>query len=145
MSNAETERLFPDVPFAVESDADPYWQAAAEGRLVLPQCAEDGAFIWPPRPFCPRHMTSEIGWKEVAGGGVVYTYTIVHRGEGAFAETSPYVLAYVELDEGPRILTNLVTPEGRPVTDVGVGRRVVARFAPSVDDTPPVLRFVLVA
>jgi uncharacterized OB-fold protein len=141
MTSADTERSFPDVAFVVEPGVDRFWGGASEGRLVLPQCAEDGALLWPPRPFCPRHMTSEVGWTEVSGRGVVHTYTVVHRGEGAFAASSPYVLAYVELDEGPRILTNLITPEGHPATDVEVGTVVVARFAPN-GDAPPVLRFL---
>jgi uncharacterized OB-fold protein len=142
MTSAETERSFPDVPFVVEPGVEPYWEAASEGRLVLPRCAEDGAFLWPPRRFCPRHITSELDWQEVTGRGVVHTYSVVHRGEGAFAATSPYVLAYIELEEGPRILTNLMSSEGHPVTEVEVGTRVVARFAANGEEFASVLRFV---
>jgi len=145
MTGAEVERSFPAVAFAAEPGIDPYWEAASEGRLVLPRCAEDGVFIWPPRPFCPRHMTSEVGWTEVAGEGAIYSYTVVHRGEGAFGASSPYAVAYVEIDEGPRILTNLMTPQGQPVTDVEIGMRVVARFVPQEDGASPVLRFVPVS
>lgn len=145
MTGAEVERSFPDVAFVAEPGIDPYWEAASVGRLVLPRCTEDGAFLWPPRPFCPRHMTSEVDWSDVAGEGAVYSYTIVHRGEGTFGASSPYVLAYVEIDEGPRILTNLMTPLGHPVTDAEIGMRVAARFVAREDGASPVLRFVPVS
>ncbi|XVQ07566.1 Zn-ribbon domain-containing OB-fold protein [Spirillospora sp. CA-255316] len=138
MSEADAE--FPEVPFVVEPGIEPYWDGAARNRLILSRCTEDDRLLWPPRPFCPRHMTAPVRWDEVGGGGVVYSYTVVHRGEGAFATVSPYVLAYVELDEGPRILTNLRTPAGRTDLDVHIGQRVRARFDAHGGGSP-VLRF----
>jgi uncharacterized OB-fold protein len=132
------ERSFPDVEPLVEPGIEPYWEAAAEGRLVLSRCAEDGAALWPPRPFCPRHASAGVRWEPAGGGAEVYSYTVVHRGEGAFAAVAPYVLAYVQLDEGPRVLTNLVTSDGTPATEAHIGQRVVARFE---QGKIPVLRF----
>jgi uncharacterized OB-fold protein len=132
----------PDVTFSTEPGVEPYWEGAAGDRLVLSRCTEDGAFIWPPRPFCPLHMGSEIRWDEVGGGGFVYSHTVVHRGEGVFAASAPYVLAYVELDEGPRILTNVVTADGHSALAVEIGQRVTARFDP-IGHGPAVLRFVV--
>ncbi|RYF60501.1 MAG: hypothetical protein EOO27_05620 [Comamonadaceae bacterium] len=137
-----TPQTFPEVAFTVEPGIEPYWDGAFEDRLVLSRCTEDGAAIWPPRPFCPRHMTSEVRWEQASGGGVVYSYTLVHRGEGAFAKASPYVLAYVELDEGPRVLTNVLATNGSPVVEVGIGQRVTAVFD-TVGDGAPVLRFMV--
>jgi uncharacterized OB-fold protein len=79
---------------------------------------------WIPRPFCPDHPDSEIQWFEASGRGVIYSYTRVEKGEGAFAAATPYVLAYVELDEGPRILTNIVGDN----EDVHIGQAVTAVF-----------------
>ncbi|MEU1275472.1 OB-fold domain-containing protein [Streptomyces sp. NPDC005799] len=132
---------WPDVAFTVEPGIEAYWEGAAENRLTLARCAEDGAFLWPPRPFCPRHQGSEVRWETVAGNGVVYSHTVVYRGEGAFAKASPYVLAYVELEEGPRVLTNVITADGGPVLDVAIGSRVTARF--DNVGAAPVLRFVV--
>lgn len=137
---SELGTAFPEVPFVVEPGIEPYWDGAAQNRLIISRCTEDGQLLWPPRPFCPRHMTSSVRWDEVSGGGTVYSYTVVHRGEGAFAAASPYVLAYVELDEGPRIMTNLVTPAGRGDPGVHIGQRVRARFD-AHEGGPPVLRF----
>jgi uncharacterized protein len=137
---------FPVVPFVVEPGIEPYWEAAAEGRLVLSHCTVDGAAIWPPRPFCPRHMTADVKWVQATGRGVVHSFTVVQRGEGAFATAAPYVLAYVELEEGPRVLSNVVGPGGAP--DLGpevgldIGLSVVARFD-SLAEGAPILRFAL--
>jgi uncharacterized protein len=137
MSSAE--HSFPEVDLVIEPGIEPYWEAAAEGRLTLSRCAEDGAALWPPRPFCPRHATAGVRWEPAAGGAEVYSYTVVAKGEGAFAAAAPYVLAYVQLDEGPRVLTNLVTPDGRPATEAHIGQRVVVRFVQQ--GKTPVLRF----
>jgi uncharacterized OB-fold protein len=137
MSGAE--RRFPEVDLVVEPGIEPYWEAAADGRLVLSRCAEDGAALWPPRPFCPRHATAGVRWEPAAGGAEVYSYTVVTKGEGAFAAAAPYVLAYVQLDEGPRVLTNLVTSDGRPASEAHIGQRVIARF--DQQGKVPVLRF----
>jgi uncharacterized protein len=136
---SSTERDFPDVDLVIEPGIEPYWEAAGEGRLVLSRCAEDGAALWPPRPFCPRHLSAGVRWEPASGGGEVYSYTVVQRGEGAFAAAAPYVLGYVQLDEGPRVLTNLVTSDGRPASEAHVGQRVVARF--DRHGKTPVLRF----
>lgn len=133
---------WPEVAFTVEPGIEPYWEGAADNRLVLSRCADDGDFLWPPRPFCPRHPGSYIRWEAAAGGGVVYSFTVVHQGEGAFAKAAPYVLAYVELDEGPRVLTNVVAADGRPAVNVEIGHRVMARFD-SIAGSAPVLRFVV--
>lgn len=133
---------FPELSITVEPGIEPYWQGAARNRLVLSKCVEDGAVVWPPRQFCPHHMTSAIRWEDVAGGGSVYSHTTVHRGEGPFADVAPYVLAYVELDEGGRILTNVVTSEGRCPSSLEIGQRATARFD-LIGNAPPVLRFVL--
>jgi uncharacterized protein len=133
------ERTFPELDLVVEPGIEPYWDAAAEGRLVLSRCAADGAALWPPRPFCPRHASAGVRWEPADGGAEVYSFTVVERGEGAFATAAPYVLAYVQLDEGPRVLTNLVTSDGRPVAEAHIGQRVIARF--DQQGKTPVLRF----
>jgi uncharacterized OB-fold protein len=109
----------------VTPDAAPYWHAAAEGRLLLRRCDECATVIWYPRPFCPSCACSSTSWVEAVGTGSVYSFTITRKGQGAYREAGPYVLAYVELDEGPRMLTNVVDC---PVDGVRVGQRVTAVF-----------------
>jgi uncharacterized OB-fold protein len=121
----------------VTDDQREFWQAAAEGRLVLPRCDRCSTVIWYPRHLCPACGSSEVSWFEASGRGTVYSYTVVHQGEGAFAAVTPYVIAYVELDEGPRLLTNLL---GEPDA-WKVGQAVRAVFDGGEGGGPPLLRF----
>ena len=115
----------PAVVPSTEPDSVTYWREAGEGRLVITWCPECGAFVWIPRPFCPVHMHTATQWVEVSGRGVVYSYTRVERGDGPFAESAPYTLAYVELAEGPRVMTNILDTPGEPVR---VGQEVEVVF-----------------
>ena len=116
-----------------------FWDATAEGRFLLRRC-ENGHVIWYPRFLCPVCRSTETSWFEASGRGTVYTFTVVRRGQGEWAAAAPYVTAYVELDEGPRVLTNLVDVEvdqvriGMPVEvvwhDTGEGSALY-RFRPA--------------
>jgi uncharacterized protein len=117
----------------VHDDARPYWEAAAEGRLLLPRCTACGTTIWYPRGFCPACGSLEVEWVELPGTGEVYSFAVARRGQGASAEAAPYVLAYVELDlpdgrPGPRMITNIVDCDPGSVS---VGDRVEAVFHPT--------------
>jgi uncharacterized protein len=118
-----------------------FWQATTEGRLLLRQCDDCGEFIWYPRPFCPGCGSLNTSWVQASGEGTVYTFTVVHRsGVPGFKDALPYVIAYVELAEGPRVMTNIVgcaadsVAIGMPVSvvfaDTGEGSAVF-RFAPA--------------
>ena len=104
----------------------PYWDAAREGRLVVQECRECGRLTHPPLPACPDCHSTELGWREVSGAGAVYTYTVVrHPTHFAFAGQIPYVIALVELAEGPRLITGIT---GCPPDEVRVGMPVRAVF-----------------
>lgn len=125
-------------------EAEPFWSAAADGRLVLPRCDVCGHHIWYPRAWCPACESSKVTWTEMSGHGAVYARTVLHRGMGPWSEATPFVVAYVELTEGPRILTNVETED--PST-VQVGDAVRATFVPLAElpaDAPAqaILRFV---
>jgi uncharacterized OB-fold protein len=115
----------------------PYWSATAQGRLVLPHCDACGFVIWYPRAFCPCCHGRDISWLDSAGTGTVYSHTTTRHGPGTYRGIGPYVLAYVELDEGPRVMTNLV---GCSPDTVYIGQPVVAVFDP-VDSECALLRF----
>lgn len=96
----------------MSTEAQPFWDAAAEGRLLLPRCTACGVFIWYPRDWCPECLSREIEWIEASGRGTIYSHTTVRRGAPpALRDAVPYVVAVVELDEGPRMLTNVVTED----------------------------------
>jgi uncharacterized protein len=85
-----------------------FWDETARGRLMLRRCRGCNSVIWYPRAICPECSSNDTEWFSASGRGRVYSYTVNHLGEGDYAGIQPYVLAYVELDEGPRILTNIV-------------------------------------
>jgi uncharacterized OB-fold protein len=128
-------------PFVLP-EVKPFWDATAEGRLVLPRCLECEAIIWFPRPFCPVCASTRVEWIEASGRGTVYSFTVNRRGVADLAEyrdAGVYVLAYVELSEGPRVMTNIVDCDpgsvhiGQQVEvvfhDTGQGN-ALARFRP---------------
>jgi uncharacterized protein len=116
----------------VTLETQTFWDATREGRLVLPRCGDCEFVIWYPRRFCPACGSRNVSWFDAAGTGTVYTFTIVTKGGGAFRDAGPYVVAFVELDEGPRLMTNIVDT---PPESVTVGQRVAVVFAPTGDGT----------
>jgi uncharacterized protein len=109
---------------AVNPETQEFWTATAAGRLLLKRCHDCGAVIWYPRAICPECWSPRTEWFAASGRGHVYSYTVNHRGEGAYAGAVPYVLAYVELDEGPRVMTNIVAADAAELA-VGLPVEVV--------------------
>ena len=111
----------------VTDDTAPFWAALGEGRLELPVCDRCGRHIWYPRSFCPVCGGGEVTWTTLSGRGTVYARTILHKAMGPWGAATPFVIAYVELAEGPRVLTNVVTDDP---TSVAIGTEVEAVFVP---------------
>jgi uncharacterized OB-fold protein len=87
----------------------PYWQAARAHRLEIPRCNACGKFWFPPSQSCPHCLAADFSWVPVSGKGKVFSFVTFHRVyHPAFAKEVPYVVALVELEEGPRLLTNIV-------------------------------------
>ena len=127
----------PSVEPTPTADDAPFWSAAAEGRLVLPRCRTCSTYIWYPRSICPACHSTDIEWVPGTGRGTVYSFTVNSRGFGPWADATPYVIAYVELDEGPRVLTNIVGAD--VAQSVHIGQAVTAVFEPA--GSTQVLRF----
>ena len=121
MMDSWEPRPLPDVT----PESERYWAAASEGTLLLSTCPDCGLTIHYPRARCPDCFT-ETEWMETSGDGTVYSYSAAERMEGWPEDDLPLVVAYVELDEGPRMMTNLV--ECRP-EDVSVSDPVSVAFA----------------
>jgi uncharacterized protein len=92
----------------VTPETEEFWSGAARGELRLQWCLDCDRPIWYPRAICPVCHGTDTQWRTSAGLGTVYSYTVVRRAVGRYAESTPFVLAYVELDEGPRMMTNIV-------------------------------------
>ena len=118
-------------------ETGPFWDACAQRRLVLPKCTSCSGYFWYPRAVCPLCGATEVGWEQVSGLGTVYTYTIIRRGAGPYKEHAPYVLAYVELAEGPKMLTNIVCDD--PMS-IRCGQSVKVRFD-AAGDSDAIPRF----
>jgi uncharacterized protein len=88
---------------AVSAETRVYWEAAREDRLLIKRCTKCREAFHFPRAHCPFCFNAETVWEEASGKGEIYTFSIVRR-----SPTGPYVLAYVELAEGPRMFTNIV-------------------------------------
>ncbi|MHB1712484.1 MAG: Zn-ribbon domain-containing OB-fold protein [Acidimicrobiales bacterium] len=87
----------------------PFWDAARSGRLLLQHCVSCGHMQHYPRTLCTACWSEVLEWTVSAGVGSVWTCTVVHHpGHPAWRSETPYTLAIVELDEGPRLLTNVV-------------------------------------
>jgi uncharacterized OB-fold protein len=111
-------------------DNHEFWDAAREGRLVAQQCRRCGRLRHPPRPMCPNCQALDHDIVDLAGTGVVYSYSLLHYPQHP-AFTYPVVAVLVDLDEGIRIVSNLVGVEPH---DVQIGMPVRARFAPTQGD-----------
>jgi hypothetical protein len=111
-------------------DNHAFWDAAKEGRLVTQRCVGCGRLQHPPRPMCPSCHGIEQEVLDLAGTGVVYSYSILHHPQHPSFDY-PVIAALVDLDEGVRIVSNLVDI---PASEVRIGLPVAVRFEPTCDD-----------
>ena len=92
-----------------------YWDACKNHELVLPYCRACEKHYFYPRDFCPACFSWDIEWRRCSGRGRIYTFGVQYRAwHPGWAEEVPYVTALVELEEGPRIYSNIVDVEGDP-------------------------------
>jgi uncharacterized OB-fold protein len=117
----------------------PFWDACAAGRLALPRCDVCGELIWYPRLVCPFCGSHDVAYVDVSGRGSVYSFSVVRKGSGPFRDHAPYVLAMVQLEEGPVLMTNIVGPVER----VEVGAAVHVVFEPVEGSADAIPRFAL--
>src|SRR6516225_5451978 len=97
-------------PIPVPSDeSKPYWEGLRQRRLLIPQCDDCKRFWFPPSLLCRHCSSPKWSWREASGRGRVYSYVVYHRVyHPGFADEVPYAVAVVTLDEGPRMISNVV-------------------------------------
>lgn len=110
---------------SVTPETAPYWEATADDQLLLCHCTACDLTYYYPRSRCPDCLSDAVEWQEAAGTGVVYSHTATELVSEWPEEALPVVVAYVELDDGPRVLTNLVDCDP---ADVAVGAPVEVTF-----------------
>ena len=109
-----------------------FWEGTRGHKLLLPRCQDCGELHFYPRTLCPHCGSARLDWTEASGRGSVYSYTVVHRPpSAAFKAMVPYVVAVVELEEGPHLMTNI---GGCAPENVRIGMPVVVAW----DDVDPV-------
>ena len=108
-----------------DPESAPYWDAANEGRLLVQRCTRHGHHQLYPRPHCVV-CRGPVEWQEASGRATVYSFTVIRQNMvRPFRDLIPYVVALVDLEEGPRLMTNIV---GSDPGDVTVGAPVHVRF-----------------
>jgi uncharacterized OB-fold protein len=124
-------KLFPPV---VTAESKAFFDAASEGRFLIPVCTACGKAHWYPRAICPFCASDKVEWRNASGKGTIYSFSVMRRVK------EPYAIAHVTLDEGPTMLTNIVDCDfdtvhiGQPVTVVfeeSVGGPPVPMFTPA--------------
>jgi hypothetical protein len=124
--SAETARPAP----ILTEDNHCFWDAARKGQLVAQRCSGCDRLRHPPRPMCPWCHSLDWDVDELSGRGSVYSYSILHHPQNP-AFDYPVIAALVDLDEGIRVLSNLVEVEPG---DVVIGMPVVVGFRPTLHD-----------
>jgi uncharacterized OB-fold protein len=118
---------------AVTPETRPFWDAAEEGRLVVKRCAACGRPHHYPRAICPFCGSDRTEWMPASGRGTIYSYSVMRR------VAAPYAIAYVTLDEGVTMMTNIVDCD---LDAIRIGQPVRVVFRPT-DGGPPVPMFTL--
>ena len=112
-------------------ESRPFWEAARRHELQLPYCRGCGQYHYYPRAVCPYCLSDKTELQQASGKGAVYTYSVMRRG------SIPYAIAYVTLEEGVSMMTNIVDCD---LDQIRIGQAVRLVFKPS-DGGPPVPMF----
>lgn len=116
---------------AIDPDSAAYWAAVQDHRLIIKKCGRCEKTHFYPRELCPHCHSDDLSWVEASGRGSIYSYTVCYRPAGpAFADEAPYVVALVELEEGPRMMSRI----HGATENVSIGHRVQVRFERQSED-----------
>ena len=112
----------------ITDETRPFWDGAREGRLTMQRCRSCGHIRFPINFVCSQCLSYETEWVDLSGRGEVFAYVVFHQlYNKAFKEDIPYNVALVQLEEGPRMYSNVV---GCDNDDVAVGDKLEAVFVP---------------
>jgi uncharacterized OB-fold protein len=97
-------------------ETQPYWDGAKRHVLMVQRCGACGRHYFYPRPLCPHCLSRDVSWVQVSGRGRLHTFTINYRPPKKFPTQSPIIIGIVELEEGPRLMTEIVGATPDPAT-----------------------------
>lgn len=107
----------------------PFWDAAAKGKLLMQRCRDCSSWIWCPRPACVECGSDKLEWTPLTGRGQIFAFTVIREVVGralrGFAKDIPYVTAWIDLEEGPRFCSNIIQC---PIEKVAIGMPVEVVF-----------------
>jgi uncharacterized OB-fold protein len=120
----------------IDEENRPWWEAAQRHELYIQKCRDCGDLRFHPRALCTNCMSSNAEWIKCKGSGRIYTFTVTNQnGASGFRDSLPYVLAWVQLDEGVKLMTNIIDC---PPDQVKIDMPVEAVF----DDVTPEVTLV---
>ena len=120
--------LIDDVLYTIDSDTRPFWEATKRSELLIQYCPQCSKYQFYPRVVC-KNCLSDVEWVVSRGRGTVYSFSVVHKAfNPEFKDKVPYILALISLDEGPRMMTNLI---GVAIENVKIGMTVEVDFSKS--------------
>lgn len=129
------------LPDATEEDTHDFWAATRSGRLVYQQCAQCDTVVFYPRRHCTGCTSGQLEWKTAKGTGTIYTYSVVRQSyHPYFRSQVPYVVAWIDLDEGLRLVSN-VLGVGAPDLSL-IGKRVRVDWETHESVSIPLFRLV---
>ena len=112
------------LPHLHDADTRGFWLATRQKQLSYQQCRECSSLVFYPRRHCTGCLGNNLAWKTASGLGTVSTYSVVRQSyHPFFRKLVPYAVAWIDLDEGPRLISNVVGVED-PLSDVRIGMRV---------------------
>ncbi|MFT5445619.1 MAG: putative OB-fold protein [Gammaproteobacteria bacterium] len=111
-----------------EPNTQPYWDGVKAGELRYQRCDDCKNIVFYPRGHCPKCLSASLSWHASKGEGTVYSYSVVRQNRvPAFIELGAYSVAYIDLDEGFRMMSSVIGVDN-PVTDIHIGQRVKVEF-----------------
>ena len=121
------------LPRFPEPDTEPFWEATKRHELTYPTCDGCGNIVFYPRRHCPKCGSTDLTWRTSRGEGTVYSYSVIRQNRNpAFKDLGAYALAYVDLDEGFRLMSNVVGVND-PTKDITIGMRVRVQWEDQPD------------
>ena len=120
----------------IDEESRPWWEATQRHELYIQKCRDCGDLRFHPRTLCTNCQSSNTEWLKCKGTGHIYTFTVTNQnGASGFRDSLPYVLAWVQLDEGVKLMTNIIDC---PPDQVKIDMPVEAVF----DDVTPEVTLV---
>ncbi len=117
----------------VDSESEPFWSAAREGRLLIMHCRACDRPYFYPRRYCPRCWSPDTEWRQASGRGTIYSYSVVHQNPAPpFRDWVPYAVVLVDLDEGVRMMGNW--DRSADLDELAVGLAVEVTFEPVTEE-----------